>query len=568
MNSINLYPHQRQALTFLAERERFDASNLVTGGFLSMLMGLGKTLTMLQHVVDTRATAGGPTLVICPKTAMFTWQGEIQKFFADRIKLLVFRKDGEDNIKTLTADQLKTYDVVLTNYEYIRPYVSKIKLAEKLVEVRAADDGHGAISQAYNVPASPLLRATVGENLLFSVKWYRVVADESHNFSNYNTGLFKAMMCFCATKRWCLTGTPIRNYSNDLYAQFKFLGYQDNSLSSVVFEKTHGNAVLKYIHYVDYVRANVDLPECIESIIKVMLDEKQAQAYNYYEDAARAAFQEWVAGCKNFNFVLTMFLRLRQACVAPYIITPQSARDFKPNDEILDYAHHQGMLEQTSPGFVTWLNNRDTSSGIEAAKINETVRLITTVIPATDKVIVFTMFPRASDLIKARLDGVNVTALQIDGDVAGVARDQALHAFKTSGATRVLIVTYKTGSESLNLTEANHAILLEPWWCPAVMEQAKARIHRMGQTKPTRIYELIIAHPQEGKNTIEQKIVDICKKKVEDAKLTLSGNKRKRQRDDEHDVVYTGERAAAQPRVKVEGGGMVPDSNMLHNILY
>jgi transcription termination factor 2 len=568
---MNLYPHQREALKFLAQREQPNASNLVQGGFLSMLMGLGKTLTMLQHVVDTRTSSSGPTLVVCPKTALFTWEQEIQKFFADRIKVLKFRKDGPVSIKTLTKDQLNTYDVVLTNFEYIRQYVSSIKLAEKLVEIHVADEGEGAINQSYNAPAEPLLKDTVGENLLFSVKWHRIVADESHNFSNFKSNLFKAMMCFSADKKWCLTGTPIRNYSDDLYAQFKFLGYRDEFLSPVVFENTHGNNVLKYIHYVDYVRANVDLPECIESIIKVMLDEKQAQAYNYYEDAARAAFQEWVAGCKNFSVVLTMFLRLRQACVAPYIITPQSARDFKPSQEIMDYAHHQGLLEETSPGFVSWLNNRDTTSGVEAAKINEAVRLITTVIPNEDKVVVFTMFPRASDLIKTRLQALNVPASQIDGDVAGDARDQALRAFKTNdvGLTRVLIVTYKTGSESLNLTEANHAILLEPWWCPAVMQQAKARIHRMGQTKPTHIYELIVAHPTEGKNTIEQKIVDICKKKVEDAELTLSGNNKrqlKRQRDSDDDVVCLGERTGA-PRIKTESTGAL-DSDMLRNILY
>jgi SNF2 family DNA or RNA helicase len=113
-------------------------------------------------------------------------------------------------------------------------------------------------------------------------------------------------------------------------------------------------------------------------------------------------------------------------------------------------------------------------------------------------------------------------SIHIDGDVVGKMRDLSLAAFKKQDHCNILFISYKIGAESLNLSEANHIILMEPWWCPAVIEQAKARCHRMGQTKETHIYELFIKKvhisPKEViTGTIEQAIIRLCKQKIEGA---------------------------------------------------
>ena len=73
-------------------------------------------------------------------------------------------------------------------------------------------------------------------------------------------------------------------------------------------------------------------------------------------------------------------------------------------------------------------------------------------------------------------------------------------------------MTYKVGCESLNLVEANHIILMEPWWCPTVVEQAKARVHRIGQNEEVIIYELAVEF--ETERSIEQRICSMCEEKV------------------------------------------------------
>jgi superfamily II DNA or RNA helicase len=122
--------------------------------------------------------------------------------------------------------------------------------------------------------------------------------------------------------------------------------------------------------------------------------------------------------------------------------------------------------------------------------------------------------------------------IKIDGEVTKYHRSQALANFKLEGFD-VLIISYKIGSESLNLTHANHIILIEPWWCPAVIEQAKARIQRLGQEKNIYVYELMIDEiegipktettDEQNKNlTMEQRMIIMCDHKTKEAKDFLS----------------------------------------------
>ncbi len=541
---FSLLHHQKEALEFI---KNIENDSLIKGGFLSMDCGLGKTFTLLNHLftekkelekkelekkeVEKKDRTKLLNLVVCPKTAMYTWKNEINKFYSDQLKVLVFHKD-ETNINKITKSKLNEYDIIITNYEFVRTVCSKLECFDK---IRIEDNKQRTIGA--NAPRNPILinsknndssiKEEFGERLLYSTKWHRIIADESHNFANLKTSLFESMICLCGLYKWCLSGTPIRNWSNDLYAQFKFLGYYDPEYSIKYFDT---KIVLKYIYYCDYEKANIKLPDINYVNIGCELKDNNLKVYKYYLEKTSEAFDNFIVGSNNFSAILTLFLRLRQICVAPYIVTP-SLNDLN-EEEKKSYIHSQNELDKISNGLASWTNSDKNESGMESPKLKEIIKIIKS-IPKGEKVVIFTMFKRVIDLISKKInstffeseselelksDGKKV--IIITGDVTGKNRDDAINDFKTS-ENCVLLINYRIGAESLNLTEANHIILVEPWWSFSVIKQATARVARLGQTKPINVYTLFVKNT---KNciSIEEGMIELCNKKKKEAESVLS----------------------------------------------
>lgn len=531
-------PHQRIALEWMKRRE---LDNEIPGGILGLEMGLGKTFTSLLHIA--RENANSPTLIVVPKTAIYTWVTEINKFFGNTMSVLVFRKENP-KLKDVTSETIKLYNVVITNYEYIRGIASKQELYEKVVMQDMFGKCFGC-----NIPKRPILKAKKGENLLFSTHWHRLIADESHNFSNYKTSLWKSMMCFCATYRWCLSGTPIKNYGEDLYAQYKYLGYYEPEFDIKKFYHLNLN---EYIHYVNYEKANIKLPESTHIKIPCKLEKEQAKIYNLFLTETKKEFKNFTVGGASFASVFTLFLRLRQVCIAPYTITPESdSTRGKKKIDVVDYERSQRELDKMTGGLASWVRDKDGTAGLNSSKILQTMKIIKS-IPKGEKVVVFTMFKRVIDLFVDKMtytEGVNKKFIAIDGTVSGTARDRAIDAFKNTNID-VLFVSYKIGAESLNLTEAQHVILCECWWSPAIIDQSKARVHRVGQTKPVTIYELYV--PNYGEVvSIEEAILEICENKRRIAKEYL--NEGKSEKGGKMDAKTMGQILNARRSADVEG---------------
>jgi len=517
-----LMPHQIKAHEFIRKRESgSDRVNLVLGGFLGMQMGMGKTLTMLSHIHHTTSQSSSslmaqppaqglsPTLVVCPKTAMLTWKQEIAKHYPGHFRVLIFRKD-ETNVEDLSLELIKEYDIVITNYDYVRSLAKKFDLFELLAVKDARDRLIGA-----NVASRPLSNATSGEAILFSLRWGRIIADESHNFSNYKTACWQSMMCLCGTYRWCLTGTPIRNVCDDLYAQYKFLGYRDPKFDIKEFRKLKLDSVL---YYLNYEKANITLPEINHYRVPVYLKGNNKNIYDYYLDKANEAYESFTIGTKSFVEVLSLFIRLRQICVAPWTVTPRI--DHFTTEQKDAYELSQLELDEVSEGLATWINDKHGTAGFLSPKIVKTMQIINS-IPKGEKIIVFTMFKRVIEVLEWVCN--EKSFVSIHGDVTGQKRTNILNSFKKEHADPndnidVLFISYKIGAESLNLTEATHVILLEPWWCPAVIDQAKSRVHRLGQTKSTNIYELYVKSTKDLAS-MEEAIIEYCDAKREKAKL-------------------------------------------------
>ena len=538
-----LLPHQEDAIKFIKSREN-DA--YISGGFLGMTMGLGKTFTMLSTIMNDIPVAIPDVvdpnveymrcghvlvknmkmcpccsnlsenrdflnLVVAPKTALITWEEEIKKFYPS-LKYFIFTKEKNANIDKITIDDLKQYSLILTNYEYLRGVAKRLDVYSYICKKSKTGSIIGA-----NSPNDPIFSPSSGEGLLYSIKWNRIVADESHNFANNKTALFASMISLCSYKKWCLSGTPIRNSKDDLYSQYKFLGYKDNGFDYDMFRSQNLNM---YIHYIDYKKANIVLPELFFNRVNCSLTGKQAEIYKYYINQVRETYGNFIIGTKKFSDVLVMFLRLRQVCVSPYTIIKN------PLEETEEYECSQKQLDSSLMGLSTWLHDKSSESGMKSSKILKTIDIVSKV-PAGEKIVIFTMFRKVMTLLEEAIliQYPNKNIIKIDGSIVKANREKAISNFKNDVNSDILIISYKIGSESLNLTEANHIILVEPWWCPAVIEQAKARVQRMGQTKKLYVYELVIDEI-EGMDrinlTIEQQIVSMCDKKTKEAIQFLS----------------------------------------------
>lgn len=129
-------------------------------------------------------------------------------------------------------------------------------------------------------------------------------------------------------------------------------------------------------------------------------------------------------------------------------------------------------------------------------------------------------FSNHKHLEKAKFSNLKATfsrsIFRIDGSTKASERLSMIQKFKDQQNSSILLMTYKVGGEGLNLVEANHCICGEPWWTDAVHNQAKARIWRTGQTKDVHVYNIIVS------NSIEERILEICKQKEDMAKMYLS----------------------------------------------
>ena len=156
------------------------------------------------------------------------------------------------------------------------------------------------------------------------------------------------------------------------------------------------------------------------------------------------------------------------------------------------------------------------SSTIESSKLAKCNELIESLLKEGHKILVFSQFVTHLALIRPELEKRGIHYQYLDGTTPVQDRNTAVHEFQ-KGKGNVFLISLKAGGVGLNLTEADYVIHMDPWWNPAVEDQASDRAHRIGQHKPVTIYRLI------AKNTIEKKIIELHEKKRNLADNLLAG---------------------------------------------
>ena len=418
-------------------------------------MGLGKTLVALSLIMSGNHF---PNLIICNKSLLTSISNDTRKFFGD-VPFFVLHNDAMKlEMDNLNASWFERHKFILTTYDVL-----------VVLGKRAGILGRRPLDN----------KKDAGTNF-FSMKFHRVICDESQRFVNPKSQVFRCLQNVKCDYRLCLTGTPIRNYDYDLHTQLVFCGLDQ----SVKWSKsTYTELDLRQsIHSVSMIEANISLPE--KKVIQLDLNftETEAGIYRAVYNNSVDTFKSFNSGKTNFASVLLQFLRLRQVCIAPWMIN-----DKRDIDVDLDRIKH----------------------GYCSTKILRTIQIVNE-IPGNEKVIIFSSFTSALTLIQEALKyhlNLEHEVVMIHGGTSVKKREILFERFRKLQTVRVLLITNNVGCMGLNLTEANHVILIETWWNDTVGDQAAARAWRIGQTKKVFIWRLIV------NKSIEQRMIQMCQSK-------------------------------------------------------
>lgn len=423
------------------------------GGILADDMGLGKTIQALSFLEAWKEREGRlQALVVCPTTLMFNWENEIRKFTPDLTYLIHHGGDRNRDPKAFVGK-----NIVITTYGTLR---SDIKM-------------------------------------LVDIPFDYVVLDESQAIKNPQSKVTKAASLLKAGCRLCMSGTPLQNNTFDIYAQMNFLN--PGLLGSIEFfrnefatpidkfgeqsQKEHLRKLL-YPFILRRTKEQVarDLPEKTETILFCEMEDEQRRIY----DAFRNDYRDKILGAideqgieKSQLTILQGLMKLRQICDSPAIMNEPEKY---PNVSI---------------------------------KLDEIAREITENI-GEHKALIFSQYLGMLGLIRERLKELGVKFEYFDGSTSAQDREKAIRHFQDNDDVRVFLISLKAGGVGLNLTAADYVYIVDPWWNPAVEQQAIDRTHRIGQTKNIFAYRMIC------KDTIEDKILLLQEKKKSLAKDLIS----------------------------------------------
>lgn len=419
-NMYNILPHQETTLKWMRERERISGSKLngLRGGMVSLTMGLGKTLTAVTHILSN-SKGEFPTLVVTSLTIMNEWKTEcIEKFFGDRIQVLYLHKNFNEDIKNITRKSLSNYQIVLTTYDLCNSICKKFEYYESCLvmgdEHTLMKDKIESIELRTRKQAD--LPKKTGAEIIYCTPWHRVICDESQRYANPKTKSYRYMMALYGDYKWCLTGTPIRNYMTDIWAQLRFLGY--NRINKAIVWNRQGRKAFKdhgldkAVYQMTYEDAGIVLPNNNTIIYTVELSGNHRKVYDYILGVTKDTHDEFLSGSCSFVCVLAMFIFLRQVCIAPHLLLPSSKKKRDVDKEKAVDTLLATTIEKCP--LLDWMKDRNGQAGTKCAKI---VAIINTLfsIPKGEKCIIFSTFSSALDLIYDAIEGIE-TEFTINGE--------------------------------------------------------------------------------------------------------------------------------------------------------
>ena len=454
-----------QWLSFLYEQR--------LGGILADDMGLGKTvqaLALLAHAIEEHSTAApgepfAPFLVVAPTSVITNWAAEAERFLPEAKVVTITETTAG---KTPLAERIAGAHLVLTSYTLLRMDEEAYTGYARTLG-RTVDDSTGEQS------------APEG--------WGALLLDEAQFVKNTGTRAWSIARAMPARTKIAMTGTPIENNLMELWA-----------LLAIVADGLFPSA-----------RAFRDL---------------YARPAESGEDPAHAA----ATAARLRRRIRPLMLRRTKELVAAELPAKNDTRvnlPLAPGHRRIYDTHLQrerqkvlGLLEDMDKNRFTIfqsltllrrlaldaaLIDPEAYAGVSSVKRDYLVQQLPDLLEKGHRVLVFSQFTGYLKSISARLSEEGIGHLYLDGSTRN--RAEVIEAF-TSGQEPVFLISLKAGGFGLNLTEADHVFIMDPWWNPAAEQQAVDRIHRIGQDKEVHVYRLV------AEGTIEEKVMQLKESKA------------------------------------------------------
>ena len=427
------------------------------GACLADDMGLGKTLQGLA--ISLARAEEGPTLVVAPTSVCGSWVEEARRF-APSLKVVRF---GVGAISSASAR------------------------ARALRNLKAGD----LVVCSYGLLGSE--REALGAR-----QWRTVILDEAQAIKNPSSLRHQAAIELKADFKVAMTGTPIENHLRDLWSLMRFLnpgllGSQRRfrELFETPIEQSAELAEQRSSQLKELVAPFIlrrtkrevlkELPSKTELNIPINLSDREAAQYEAIRSIAVSETREMIRTQKGVSLphIFKVLTKLRLACCHPSLI----------NDE--------------------WTG--------ESAKFEHFKRLVTQLMEGGHKALVFSQFVLHLNVLEAWLQEQGIKYERLDGSTPAEERDRSVARFQR-GEADLFLISLRAGGVGLTLTEADYVIHMDPWWNPAVEDQASDRAHRIGQERPVMVYRFI------AEGTVEEKILSLHEQKRSLAEQLLEGS--------------------------------------------
>jgi len=420
-------------------------------GILADDMGLGKTVQALALLTKAKEEEGDVPSLIVCPTSVLSVWKQEVKKWAPTLSVMTWHGAERGENRRL----LKKADIVVTTYAILRRDIEELS----------------------------------------KIRFRYAILDEAQYIKNWATTTAKSAKQLKSDHRLALSGTPVENHLIDLWAIFDFLapGFL-GKLSD--FQKNYVRPIEDQdVKVLEALRARIrpfvmrrkkedvasELPPKTEQTLFVQFSKAQLGLYNRILKAAKAEIQgrvEEVGLEKSQMTILAALTRLRQVCCDPRL-----------------------------------LGLPDASALPSSAKLDAFKELMADAVGSGRKVLVFSQFVEMQKLLGDALNELKIDFLWLHGGTKN--REEMVAQFQTKSGPPVFLISLKAGGSGLTLTEADTVVHYDPWWNPAVEDQATDRAHRIGQDKPVMVYRLVV------EDTVEQKMVELGARKREVAESAL-----------------------------------------------
>ncbi|WP_368235532.1 DEAD/DEAH box helicase [Clostridium perfringens] len=440
--NAELRPYQKEGFKWINE-----ITDLGFGGVLADDMGLGKTLQVIAFLLSQKKSK---SIVVVPTSVIYNWMDEFEKFAPSiRVGLVHGSKSKRDKV--------------------LRDF--KRGLGIKVEEENLKEKPY----EKYDVLLTTYGTLKNDEKAYESLSFDYCIIDEAQNIKNPAAQATLSVKNIKSRCNIALTGTPIENNLMELWSIFDFVmpGYlftKERFRERFILDESNLSELKSLITPFILRRLKEDvlseLPEKLEKKYLVEMKEKQKQLYSFYVKAIKNelnANKVYEKSGKNKINLFAYLTKLREICLDPSIVVP----DYKG----------------------------------ESSKLTVVKEIVKDASESGKKILLFSQFTSVLKKIEEDFKKEDISYLYLDGETSAKERVERVKKFNEDSNIKVFLISLKAGGVGLNLTSASVVIHFDPWWNPAVEDQATDRAHRFGQENKVEVIKLV------AKDTIEEKIV-------------------------------------------------------------